>query len=417
MNRSSSLPLSVLFILALSISVIAQGYASSSRGKVVAAPSNRADGPGAMHTSLLVFIPERNAIPAIPAGETPSSIGCIYGVTAPPPLIGPCLQDGNVVPSGGSRAIVVVVYGHYPAMQSDLNAFSAQWGLPTQTIQVICSPVFGSCPNNVGTGWDLQTALDVEWAHAMAPNAQIIVSEWTNTNGALTDGAETAAGEEVAAFGGGEVSNSWTYSGGEFATELALDTYFAVPGVVYLAEAGDLGLGPQYPSVSPNVISVGGTTINRFNNGDFNNETCWSLSGGGISIYEPLPSYQTNPNPAFPYWNIPTTNLRSTPDLSADADPASGVAVYASLSPLCLGWCTVGGTGAATPILAGLVNEAGSFSMSTNQELTKVYNNYMKIAAYGTFFNDIKAGNNGAPAVAGWDPCTGIGSTAQPTAY
>jgi len=165
--------------------------------------------------------------------------------------------------------------------------------------------------------------------------------------------------------------------------------------------------------VSPNVISVGGTTVNRVA-GSFVNETCWTSSGGGISAYEPLPSYQSNPVTGYLYWNI-TTNFRNTPDLSAVADPTTGVAVYASLSPSCLGWCIVGGTDAATPILAGIVNSGGTFYGSTNTELTRVYGEYMtSTGGYTTYFNDI---TSGPPSVPGWDLCTGIGSTQSPTAY
>ena len=155
----------------------------------------------------------------------------------------------------------MVDYGHNSTLQSDFNAFNTQYGLPAQTLQFICD--CGSCPSSNGTGWDLETALDTQYAHAMAPHAQIIVAQFCNDpfQGG-TSAAEYLAGQAVAALGGGEVSNSFGY-GGEFNGELGYDQYMTQSTVVYFTSAGDSGLGPDYPSVSPNTESVGGTRIIR----------------------------------------------------------------------------------------------------------------------------------------------------------
>ena len=133
-----------------------------------------------------------------------------------------------------------------------------------------------------------------------------------------------------------------------------------VPGVVYFTSAGDSGLGPDYPSVSPNTISAGGTHIVRSNGSFTGEEDCWSGSGGGISTIEPLPNYQ------LIIGNI-TGPHRGTPDIAAVADPNTGVAVYSTTG--CGGWCQVGGTSVSSPTLAGIVNAAGSFVQHSASEL------------------------------------------------
>ncbi len=279
-----------------------------------------------------------------------------------PPTTG-CPRSGSPVATGGTKAIAVVDYGHNSTLQADFNAFNAQYGLPTQTLQIICD--CGSCPSSNGTGWDVETALDVEYAHAMAPNAQIIVSEFCSDpfDGGKS-AAEWLAGQAVAALGGGEVSNSFGY-GGEAGVggslEMMWDQLMTVPGVVYFTSAGDSGLGPDYPSVSPNTVSAGGTRIIRDGSGNFTGEEdCWSGSGGGISLYEPLPNYQL-------IIGNRTGPKRGTPDIAADASPNSGVAVYSTTG--CGGWCQVGGTSVSSPMLAGIVNAAGSFAPRTSSEL------------------------------------------------
>jgi subtilase family serine protease len=399
MKRCLFLALTALVIIIVAASGFAQDPATPANGTIVAPPSTLNRAAGRLHTPLYIFIPAEDLNPgSIPNGETPASIACIYGVT--PPTAG-CPKNGTVIPSGGAKAIAVVEWGHNTTLQSDLDAFSTHFGLPHVTIEEICSAP--PCPISDGTGWDLEAALDVQWAHAMAPHARIIVS--TSSVDPITDGAETAAGTAVAAAGGGEVSNSWNYdSPAEFPGELGYDRDMQTPGVVYFASAGDSGLGAAYPSTSPNVVSAGGTHISRDSQGNFTGtESCWSDSGGGISQYELLPHYQ------FLIQNR-TGPHRGTPDLAADADPNTGVLVYNTSLYLCNGWCIVGGTSLSSPLLAGIVNAAGGFRSSTNAELTKAYGEYRIPAQYHTDFFDVTTGSNGAPARVGWDECTGIGS-------
>jgi len=393
----------VLLITISSLTVYAQP------ARVVAPPSTMLNTPGVAHTHLFVYIPEGGANPAIPNGETPASVACIYGVV--PPTQG-CPKTGNLLSTGGAKAIAVVEYGGYSAVQSDFDTYNAQWGLPAQTLKTVCYPG-PTCPNNAGTGWDLETALDVQIAHAIAPNAQIYIAEFTDDP--LGDNAEQNIATLLAnTYGAGEVSNSWTYNGGEgwcsppANCELQYDSDFAQPGIVYFAAAGDAGAQVNYPCVSPNVNCAGGTTVNRDANGNFlGTEACWSGSGGGISAVEPLPSYQ----------GLIATNLRrSIPDFSAVANPSTGVAVYSS--SYCHGWCVVGGTSVASPLLAAYVNNAGNFRNNTVLQLTDQYKWYgATLTSYATYYRDVTTGSNGHQAVKGWDQCTGLGAPIKPSGF
>ena len=393
-------------VLAVAVCGLAQDLSPSVQGTSIAPPSTLNRVPGKVHTPLYRFIPADQTPASIPNGENPASLACIYGVVAP---TNGCPKSGTLVPTGGAKAIALVDYGTYPALQSDLNTFSAQFGLPSVTINQICMP--SPCQNNTGSGWDLELALDVEYAHAMAPHAQIIVASFTDDP--IGDGTETAAANAVAAAGGGEVSNSWTYNGGENwcgsgDCELQYDQYFNVNTVVFFGSAGDSGLGPAYPSISPNVVSAGGTQVQRDSNGNYTGETCWNGSGGGISQYEPLPNYQF-------LIEGRTGQHRGTPDWAADSASASAVDIYSTAA--CGGWCEVYGTSVASPLLAGIANAAGNFHPSTQSDLTSTYGYYKTPGIYRYYFYDVTTGSNGSPAKLGWDECTGLGSPRQPSGF
>jgi kumamolisin len=203
----------------------------------------------------------------------------------------------------------------------------------------------------------------------------------------------------------GEVSMSW--GGSEFSGETSYDSHFRKSGVVYLAASGDTGGKTIYPSASPYVVAAGGTTIQRNIDGSFSSETGWSGSGGGPSVYEPIPSYQSVISSVA---SLAGSN-RGIPDFSFDADPNSGVSVYDSISSQGLSrWMVFGGTNVASPSLAGIVNlagAAGGFYSSSNAELTTVYNNMTK----SSDFRDITSGTAGSYSDGpGWDFVTGVGS-------
>ena len=191
-----------------------------------------------------------------------------------------------------------------------------------------------------------------------------------------------------------------SWGGGEFDGEASYDSYFTTPGVVYFASTGD-GAGTIYPSTSPNVVGAGGTTLRRNPaTGSFFEEAAWVDGGGGPSPYEVRPSYQ----------NVISGivgSARGVPDLSAVADPNTGVWVYDSGNG---GWWIVGGTSASSPILAGIVNKTGSFAPSTNAELTTIYNNMGVVADFRDTADGFCGPYMGYSAVRGWDFCTGVGS-------
>jgi subtilase family serine protease len=231
----------------------------------------------------------------------------------------------------------------------------------------------------------------------MAPNAKLYLVEAASNSFDDLFTAETVAASIVASDGGGVVSNSW--GGSEFAAETAYDSFFSYPGVVYFASTGD-GPGVIYPSASPNVVAVGGTTLSRNASGTYIFESAWNSSGGGLSQYETIPSYQKGVTKVV-------GTQRGVPDVSAEADPNSGLWVLDSGNG---GWYIVGGTSASSPIWAGIVSAAGNNRGSTAAELTTLYRN----RGDKTDFNDIKSGVcgpwNGNLTQLGYDLCTGVGS-------
>ena len=212
-------------------------------------------------------------------------------------------------------------------------------------------------------------------------------------------------GQLVAAAGGGEVSNSWSFGPGEIQGEKGYDKYFLKKGVVFFASSGDTS-PVRYPSVSPNVVSSGGTTVNRNSSGDFTGESSWDgcngATGGGLSSEESRPAYQDIIKKIV-------GDHRGTPDVSFDANPCSGVAVLDTYGQG--GWLQVGGTSVSSPSLAGIFNSAGNFYKSTSDELTAIYKEYGVQKEYNAWFRDIKSGSNGVyNCVKGYDLCSGVGS-------
>lgn len=237
-------------------------------------------------------------------------------------------------------------------------------------------------------GWSLEIALDVEWAHAIAPGAKILLVEATSNS--LTN---LLAAEDYARTHAQYVSNSW--GGPEFSGENAFDSHFLQAGVSFFVSSGDNGIPAEYPSASPNVISVGGTALN-FNGGSFSSETGWSGSGGGCSAFELATPAQAG---FGTFGQVSCGSSRGTPDVSLDADPNSGVSVYDSVRLHGqVGWFTVGGTSASSPMWAARSADAGALVNSIY-----VYGN--KIT-----YRDITSGSNGLSCLVGYDLVTGLGS-------
>lgn len=346
-----------------------------------------------MHTNYIVYAPEGAIKPlANPGGETPASLGCVYDVVSAP-ISGCPIATTSEVPTGGSGVIVIVDAYDYPSAAADLATFSSEFGLRAPNFTVKYAS--GRKPANAcSSGWEGEESLDIEWAHAMAPNAQIVLMEASSASISALYAAVTAANSYIAAHGGkGEVSMSW--GGSETSSETSSDHYFTQSGVVYFASSGD-SPGVIYPSASVKVVSAGGTQVNR-SGGKYTNQTAWSDGGGGTSAYESRPSFQSGVS------GVVGTH-RGTPDLSFDSSGRSPVAVYNSS---CYGgWLEVYGTSVASPSLAGIINNAGTFHASSNAENTEIYTNKSDTSD----FTDITSGSCGThSAKAGYDLCTGVG--------
>lgn len=334
-----------------------------------------------------------------PAGENPATFACIYGLVRD--TGNGCTIDGSTaVPSGGSHLIVIVDAYDFSVASSNLATFSTQFGLPaakfTRMFAAGTRPSSG-CTGIGGDGnWGLEESLDIEYAHAMAPNATIVLMEAASDS--LTDlfAAVTAANTLIAEHGGkGEVSMSW--GTGEFSGETAIDSTFTQPGVTYFASSGDAP-GTIYPSVSPNVVAVGGTVIDRNIDGLYVRQTSWIDGGGGLSTFETAPSFQAEIS------NLVGTE-RGVPDVALNA--GTSTAIYNTGGGTCgAGWEEVEGTSISAPSTAGIVNNAGTFNDSSNAQNTEMYSNLEDKFV----FTDITVGSCSTHgATVGWDFCTGLG--------
>ncbi len=239
--------------------------------------------------------------------------------------------------------------------------FNKQYGYPALSTCTSLTAA-GACfeiddPSGKPAGnadWQLEESLDIEWAHAEAPGAKIVLVEAKTSSNANLFAAVDAAN----ALGATEVSMSW--GGGETSTETSTDSNFTHAGTIYTASAGDSGHGAIYPSASPDVMAVGGTTLNGCSGtscAGFTSETSWSSGGGGISADEPLPGFQnTYTGPVFGAATIKalTGNKRGVPDVSFVGNPSTGVSVYDSTAfDSQSGWWTLGGTSVGAPNWAG----------------------------------------------------------------
>jgi kumamolisin len=416
----SHLALSLLTALALLLGLAESAVAQRPAhrlSQVTTPKSSRelpADASQRAHTTILLVgtgpmqpdgqVSEQAGGPPFPgyAFETPASLACLYNlVRTTVPGCNPNVVDTN--PNGGSRAIAIVDAYDDPNAMSDLANFSAQFGLPPANFHVVYAA--GTNPGLDPTGgWELEESLDIEYSHAMAPNAELFLVEAASESIPDLLKAEMVAAQIVARHGGGEVSNSWGIL--EFPQELQLDSVFTQRDVVYFASSGD-GPGTIWPSVSPNVVAAGGTSTNRSPyTGNILYEGTWTYGGGGPSEYESRPSYQNG----IAYLAGPS---RVVPDISADANPITGVWILDSnlYDDAPGGWFIVGGTSVSSQVLAGITNAAGSFNKSSREEL---YGIYSALGHGSQAFNDIQRDNcgpyGGFLATPGYDFCTGVGS-------
>ncbi len=337
---------------------------------------------------------------------------------------------------GTGQTIAIVDAYDDPNIFASLDAFDGQFGVtasgpslyaqygPASSFLTVLnqsgqtSPLPATDPSGQGTdNWEVEEALDVEWTHAIAPGAQIILVEANSQS--LSD-LMASVGTAASQPGVSVVSMSWGFAEGQAvfaADEAQYDSTFNVPGVTFVASTGDYGTAdPEYPAFSPNVVAVGGTTLNLNADNSYNSETGWGYysnsigmsigSGGGISLYELEPAYQQG---------VQSTGSRTTPDVSFDADPATG-AWIADTYNLDLGnpFEVVGGTSLSAPAWAGLLalaNQgrvaAGEQTLNSSTPTDAQQALYMLPQAD---YNVIASGSNGYTANAGYNLVTGLGT-------
>jgi len=367
----------------------------------------------------------QGALPATVSYYRPAQIRAAYGFAQ--------LPGANAINrgayQGAGQTIAIVDAFHNPNIANDLQVFSQTFGLQTcaplsltptvhlplasaTTDQCTFSVVFAAsggtmraAPPAVNGGWATESSLDVEWAHAIAPLARIILVEAaSNTCADLLDAVTLAA-----KLGATTVSMSW--GGPEFGTQL--DGYFSKSGTTFVASSGDSGVGVAWPAVVPNVLAVGGTHLNYSGSSNSRQETAWSGSGGGYSSRTPAPSWQTNGRAT-----------RSVPDVAYNADPSSGVLVYLTQSSTTggAGWLIVGGTSAGAPQWAALIGIAdavralsGIPAYDAPSLKRRLYQDIGgNPAAYARDLQDVTDGSDGScstcAATVGYDTVTGWGT-------
>jgi Bacterial Ig-like domain (group 3) len=355
---------------------------------------------------------------------TPAQIRSAYGVN-------------NLALDGTGQTIAIVDAYDDPAIYQAVDTFDAQFGLTasgprlydqygpaSSFVSVVnesgqVAPLPATDPTGAGaSNWETETSLDVEWAHALAPGARIVLVEANSQSLAdLMTSIATAASQP----GVSVVSMSWGFPEGTSVLrqdEATYDSYFNVPGVTFVASTGDYGTAdPEYPAFSPNVVAVGGTTLNVNGDGSYSNETGWGSSssavgafigsGGGLSQFEPEPVYQQG---------VQSTGSRSTPDVSFVADPATGawIADPYNLDPS-QPFEVIGGTSLSAPSWAGLLAlvdqgraNAGQPALNradpteTQQDLYGLSQSDYHVIASGT--------NGGYNAAPGYNLVTGLGT-------
>jgi subtilase family serine protease len=338
-------------------------------------------------------------------------------------------------PHGLSVGDTVTIVG---AMVSGVNAYDGQYSVtsvPTTTsftytalFSGLGTATGGTINNPVTT---FETSLDVEWAHAMAPKANIVLVELTQYTATDIVTAITSAVPNV-----GATVVSMSIGGSEFQgqtspyTTLLHDGLFQMPGVSFVASSGDNGEPGDYPAFSPNVLAVGATNLNLDSAGSYGSETGWSNpvnpgfnaggSGGGISQFESQPAYQQGTVTKVPasMSTVNGTAYRTSPDVSFVGGDGSPVEVWDSLeiagffeggggtslsAPCWAGLTAIADQGLALRHLPSLNSSATGFTGQTTLQ-TLLYN------APLPFFHDITSGNNGSSAGTGYDLVTGIGT-------
>jgi hypothetical protein len=346
-----------------SLALLAVGLAALA-ASAVGAPAAAATGPPA-------WVPSRPVCPGpIPAGAA----ACLSRVvtnrggtplaTSGPTGYGPAQFHGAYeLPNSASAPQKIAIVDAYdaPTIEADLQVYSETFGLPECTTANGCFRKVnqkgeeGSYPKEEA-GWALEISLDVETAHAICQNCEIVLVEASSNSFSNLKAAVNTA----AALGADEISNS--YGGSESAGDVA-DTTYDHPGVAITASAGDKGYAAEYPAASPYVVAVGGTALTLGPSNSYGGETVWSGSGSGCSAFQAVQAWQL----ADPNWSLTGCGAkRGVGDVAADAAPETGAALYDTTRYKGqTGWFKVGGTSLAAPLVAAVYALAGGAKANT----------------------------------------------------
>ncbi len=384
----TKLALAVVAVLAC-LALSAPAFASSQRP---VCPGPAADGNANCHARVVTNGKGTPEVTTAPAGYGPTQFRGAYGL-----------------PNAASTPQTIAIVDAYddPAIASDLNTYSSQFGLPLCNSSNPCFQKVNQKGSAAGpfpkanAGWSLEIALDVEVAHAICPNCKVLLVE-ANSN-SLSNLA--AAVSTAAKLGATEISNS--YGGSEFSTEL--DATYAAPynqpGVAVTVSSGDNGYGSfGFPAALSSVITVGGTTLTVGPGDTYGSETAWSGAGSGCSLYVSAPSWQS--------FLSDCAGKRGSADVAAVADPNTGAAVYDSVRYQGrAGWFKVGGTSLSSPLVAAVYALAGGLPSGT----TAASGLYGHLGD-STVLHDVTSGSNGSCSTimckggAGYDGPTGVGT-------
>ena len=365
------------------------------------------------------------------ATYTPAQIRAAYGLP-PLPAAGATPSSQQAAQLGAGQTIYIIDAQDDPNAAAELATFDRQFGLPGCSVSSIAAsaalplpPAASSgCSFSVvhststggmtssapgyDSGWATEIALDVQWTHATAPLARIILIEApdSSVNSLLAAvSLANAMGPGVVSMSFGSTEGSWTAS---------VDSTFNNSAMTYVAAAGDSGAGVNWPAVSAHVLAVGGSTL-TYTGAAPRSEIVWSGTGGGISQYTPTPSYQNSTVP-----DMGTPAHRSVSDVTFNADPTTGqyIAVLAPGATTAT-WLSAGGTSLSTPQWAGILAVADALSANAAQPLlgdphAKIYGLSSQGASYASAFYDITRGSDGSCAGCfaeiGYDQPTGIGT-------
>ena len=344
---------------------------------------------------------------ATPAGYGPADLQSAYNLPSATSATSATWKTAGV----GQVVAIVDAYND-PSALSDVNTYRSQFGIASLLTCTSASPALSTKPcfskvnQSGGTkyprsngGWAQEISLDLDMVSAACPNCSILLVEATSS----TFTNLGAAVNQAAQLGATEISNS--YGGGESSSDASYDaTYFNHPKVAITVSSGDSGYGVQYPAASEYVTAVGGTTLARPTGSTPGwSETVWSRAGSGCSAYDPQPSWQSH------VANITgVCAKRAVADVSAVADPNTGVAVYDSYTYQGVGgWLVFGGTSVSSPLIASVYALAGNATKTS-------YGSYPY--SHTSALNDVTIGSNGScgnvlcNATLGWDGPTGLGT-------